>query len=58
MISNILAVFDIGPPLDGSGKPQNIGEVVYTSGATRSVSIVTVLRFMLRIPLYQPSGAI
>ena len=35
-MSNILAVFDIGPPLDEYGSPQMIGEVKYTSGVTRS----------------------
>ena len=37
MISNILAVFDIGPPLGSSGNPQVIGEIKYTDGATRYV---------------------
>ena len=35
MMSNILTVFDIGPPLDSSGKPQSIGEIKYTDGMTR-----------------------
>ena len=38
-MSNVLAVFDIGPPLDTHGKPQVIGEVKYTSGITRSVIV-------------------
>lgn len=36
-MSHILAVFDIGPPLDSLGNPQIIGEIRYTSGATRYV---------------------
>ena len=35
MMSNILAVFDIGPPLDSLGKPQKIGPIEYTDGITR-----------------------
>lgn len=37
MMSNILATFDIGPPVDASGKPQVVGEVKYTAGLVRSV---------------------
>ena len=37
MISNILALFDIVPPLDRYGKPQTIGSIEYTSGLTRCV---------------------
>ena len=38
MMADILAVFDIGPPLDASGKPQTIGEIEFTSAATRFIS--------------------
>lgn len=34
-MSNILAVFDIGPPLDPSGQSQEIGPVQFTDGVTR-----------------------
>lgn len=34
-ISNILAVFDIGPPLDSYSDPQEIGDIKFTDGATR-----------------------
>ena len=34
MMSNILAVFDVGPPLDARGKPQEMGEVKCTHGLT------------------------
>ena len=37
MMSNILAVFDIGPPLDTFGNPQAIGEIKFTSGLTRYI---------------------
>ena len=37
LMSNILAVFDIGPPLDSFGNPQRIGTIKYTDGLTRSV---------------------
>ena len=37
MMANILATFDIGPPLDAAGKPEVIGDIKYTSGAVRSV---------------------
>ena len=38
IMSNILAVFDIGPPLDASGNPEVIGKLEFTDGNTRSVS--------------------
>ena len=38
-MSNILAVFDIGPPLDAFGNPQKIGDIKYTDGATRRVCV-------------------
>ena len=41
MMSNILAVFDIGPPLDPSGKPQVVGDIEFTDGLTRSVRLNT-----------------
>ena len=34
-MSNILAMFDIGPPLDEYGNPQEIGPVQFTDGITR-----------------------
>ena len=34
-MSSILAVFDIGPSLDSSGRPQEIGRVQFTEGITR-----------------------
>lgn len=37
MMSNIMAMFDIGPPLDASGQPQVIGDIKYTTGSVRSV---------------------
>lgn len=39
MMANILAMFDIGPPLDGLGNPRVIGKIEYTSGVTRSVGV-------------------
>ena len=36
MMSNVLAVFDIGPPLDASGRHQVIGDIKFTDGLTRS----------------------
>ena len=38
MMSNILAMFDIGPPLDASGNPQVIGNIKFTDGLTRFVA--------------------
>ena len=53
-MANILAVFDIGPPLDASGKPQVIGEVKYTSGFTRLVEC-TDLSHGLRLLIFYRS---
>ena len=38
-MSNILAVFDIGPPLDSLGRPLKIGNIEFTDGVTRPVQL-------------------
>ena len=43
MMSNILAVFDIAPPLDTFGKPQVIGEIKFTDGGTRYASSMLII---------------
>ena len=54
MMANVLEMFDIGPPLDASGKPRVIGEVEYVDAHTRWVgfdsgeeSQALVLNFLL-----------
>lgn len=52
MMSNILAMFDIGPPLDATGKPHVIGDIRFTDGLTRFVASPTYLVYMQTVPFY------